>query len=115
MRIVSGHNNASSQSHSPPLPCTLGQVLAAWHSISTIATMVFKAIIRPHDGLDLLGVEDAVEWQRWRKIIPDHSKELCSHISSDIGKVCSYISNKVYQLFCLKIGLNISVGWWVLL
>ena len=77
----------------------------ALHSICTVAAMAFNTILLPSDDLgvvrgnvcldvgaggvahlDLLGVEDCVEWRGWREVLPDQTKKLASYIGSDIGR-----------------------------
>ena len=77
----------------------------ALHSICTVAAMVFNTILLPFDDLgvvrgnvcldvgaggvahlDLLGVEDCIEWRGWREVLPDQTKKLASYIGSDIGR-----------------------------
>ena len=78
----------------------------ALHSINTIAPMMSNTILLPLDDLgvvggnvcldvqaggvahlDFLGVEDTVEWPRWREMLPDQTKEFSSHVCADIGRL----------------------------
>ena len=56
--------------------------------------------------LDLLGVEDAVEWGRWREMLPDQSKELSSHISSDIRRTWRVKPKNISMAFLASLLLH---------